>query len=192
MSITWKFWSLGIGLMVVGVMLLSWAMLWDRPKKGQKRCPKCWYDLSHPGSASDPLRCSECGHQAKKQKHLSRTRRKWRWAALGILILGSGLYSSAIPKAKRDGWLSFVPDSILILCITSDTNSWAAIELHSRLFPTPPPQVMMTPARYPVHHRLNAKGPGHHEHYLEVLEFGDRPDGGRRDASELGDAVGSP
>jgi len=67
---------------------------------------------------------------------------------LGFILTGSAIYALALPKARRDGWIVFVPDSVLILCITSHTDSWAAHALHERLFPTPPPPqtVVVVPA----------------------------------------------
>ena len=142
-----QLWGLGAALAGVASLLLLWALGWDRPAKGRQRCPKCWYDMTH-AAPDEPLRCPECGHRARKARQLRRIRRKWRWATLGFMIAAGAVYVLALPKARRDGWIVFVPDSVLILCIASNSDSWAAHALHERLFPTPPPQtaVMVLPA----------------------------------------------
>jgi hypothetical protein len=68
-------WTIG----AAGMVLLLWALFWDR-SRGRRRCPKCWYDMAGvPG-----LRCPECGKEAKSERQLSATRRRWRWAAAGV------------------------------------------------------------------------------------------------------------
>ncbi|MEM7230145.1 MAG: hypothetical protein AAF432_15165, partial [Planctomycetota bacterium] len=51
----------------LGVAVLLCALFFNRIRKlwnNQRRCPKCWYDMSHtPG-----LTCGECGRTAKKER----------------------------------------------------------------------------------------------------------------------------
>ena len=93
----------------LGVVLAIWALLWGR-SRGRRRCPRCWYDLS----ATRGLRCSECGYVARNEKRLFQTKRRWRWALLGLLVLACGSSAAVTPKVKRDGWLSLVPTTALI------------------------------------------------------------------------------
>lgn len=96
-----------------GVLLILWAWLrgvisaWRRTRR---RCPKCWYDLSH----TDGLRCSECGHTARREKHLYRCRRRW-WLVLPGLLLLLGVYPSfRAPAIRAHGWEATVPTTVII------------------------------------------------------------------------------
>jgi len=77
----------------------------------RRRCPKCWYDLSHtPG-----LACSECGYTAKRERKLYKARKRWRlvWLAI-VLLLGS--YGLRVTPTVRDrGWPAVVPTTVLIV-----------------------------------------------------------------------------
>ena len=84
------FWVLCGLAMLVGGWLIWWSVFRDR-SKGRRRCPRCWYDMSAVGQQR---RCSECGHLAATEHDMLRTRRKWRWAFLGLMLV------VAIP-----GWL---------------------------------------------------------------------------------------
>lgn len=61
------------------------------------------------------LVCPECGRDAARERRLAKTRRRWRLAigACLFIVVGSGLV--AFPKASRDGWLSFVPTTLLLV-----------------------------------------------------------------------------
>lgn len=88
---------------------MLWALLWDRAR-GRRRCPKCWYDMAGvPG-----MRCPECGREAKSERRLGRTRRRWRWAATGALAVLAGGSAAAFPTVQRDGWTALVPVPVML------------------------------------------------------------------------------
>lgn len=109
------FWGLGGLLGLAGLGLLGWALFYDRAK-GRKRCPKCWYDMSH-ASEVDPLRCPECGHQVKRERRLLKTRRKWCWAAVGVVLIAGMWVAGKWPDVRADGWNALVPNTTLILAM---------------------------------------------------------------------------
>ena len=69
MTSDWIFWIAGGLLGIAGLWLAYWALLSDRAK-GRKRCPKCWYNMQ----GAESLRCPECGHTAKSERKLRKTR----------------------------------------------------------------------------------------------------------------------
>lgn len=118
------FWGLG--------GLLGWALFSDRPRGGRKRCPKCWYDMAH-AATDDPLRCPECGHQAKRERRLFRTRRKWRWVAVGVIVMASSWVIGQWPEIISSGWSRLLPNTALILFISGDPDSWAVKAIENRI-----------------------------------------------------------
>jgi len=111
----WLFWSLSVLLVLAGLPLLLWAIWLDRPR-GRRRCPKCWYDMSY----STGLTCSECGRTPKHEKHLLRTRRHWRAAALALLLLLGAIPAGSAPRIRKHGWMSVVPTTALIFLVTQE------------------------------------------------------------------------
>jgi HEAT repeat protein len=105
----WLFWGLGGALALAGLWLLYWSLFHDR-SRGRRRCPKCWYDMS----GAEGRRCPECGREAKSDRRMLRTRRRWRLAALGPLLLFGGLFTGWGPRVYRDGWMSATPTAALI------------------------------------------------------------------------------
>lgn len=87
-AINWFLWIGGGVAIAAGVVLLTWAMLGDRIRGGRRkrRCPRCWYDMSGvPG-----LTCPECGREARNERRLHRTRRRWGWGAAAALAMAGG------------------------------------------------------------------------------------------------------
>src|SRR5262245_58646025 len=100
----WLWPATGYALVVIGGLLVIWALFWDRAR-GRRRCPKCWYDLNGvPG-----LKCPECGREARNERTLFHTRRRWRWAAIGAVVLSTDFGVGAY----RQGW-DALPDWVLI------------------------------------------------------------------------------
>ena len=115
-------------------MLLASALLTDwlrqrLPSRRKRRCPKCWYDLSHtPG-----LRCSECGREVKRERTLFRAKRRWGLAALGlVLLLGSHAWR-VTPEVRDRGWVAAVPTTVMIAGLP-----WLEIP-DLTIAPAPPP-----------------------------------------------------
>lgn len=102
-------WFAGAALALLGAGLVTWALWWDRAR-GRRRCPQCWYDMGGvPG-----LRCPECGRAVAAEKRFTRTRRRWAWAAIGALVLTSGVVSMQVPAYRQGGWVGLVPSSVLV------------------------------------------------------------------------------
>lgn len=99
------------GLGLAGVIVLILALFRDRAR-GRRRCPKCWYDLSVSGEGN--LRCSECGYKARRERKLYKTRRHWRWAGVGVVLLLGSYACRVTPDVRRHGWWSAVPTTLII------------------------------------------------------------------------------
>lgn len=104
----------GWALASLCAVLVVWALFWDRPR-GRKLCPGCWYDLS--GAPTDgPVVCPECGKQARSQRALRATRRRWRWALVAVCVLLPAAYvMSCVPRVRQGGAIGFVPTTALLL-----------------------------------------------------------------------------
>lgn len=111
----------------IGLLLLAWALLWDR-SKGRRRCPECWYDMSGGG-----LTCPECGKTVKRERKLRRTRRRWRWAMLGfVLCIGSLALLGQGRSLQPGGWWNNAPTTLLIFAY--DTRAWEEMSEEERKF----------------------------------------------------------
>lgn len=107
---------LSMGLLAVGGLTVVCALLFDWIRQRivhRRRCPKCWYDLSHtPG-----LRCSECGYTAKREGKLIKARRRWGLASFGVLLLVGSYAAHVTPAVQDRGWPAAVPMAVKILLI---------------------------------------------------------------------------
>ncbi len=63
------------------------------------------------------LTCPECGRDAKCKKRLFKMRRRPVIAGFGLLLVLAGLGGAATPKIQRDGALSFVLTSVLLVLV---------------------------------------------------------------------------
>lgn len=120
----WIYWLVGGLLAVIGGVVLSWAWLWDR-SRGRLRCPKCWYGMegvpaapvgvdSEGRATGSRWTCPECGKKTLSEGKLRKTRRRRRWAALGLVMLVAAWGVWKFPEARRRGLVSYVPTTILI------------------------------------------------------------------------------
>ncbi len=108
-------WVLGVG----GLVLALWALTWDRAR-GRRRCGKCWYDLSESGEV--PVTCPECGRGHRSVRAMSRTRRRWRLAAAGVVLSVAGVVVGLTPAYRGGRLMAMAP-------------SWALAEMVP-LFPS--------------------------------------------------------
>ena len=113
-AIDWLLPLVGTTLMVVGAAVLVWGLFADRAA-GRRRCPRCWYDMD----AVPGLTCPECGRIARTERRLLRTRRKYRWALLGLLLALLGTGQFAAPWFRRGQWARWVPTRVLIVFMPS-------------------------------------------------------------------------
>ncbi len=102
-------WSTAALVAAASVALVLWALLWERAR-GRLRCPACWQEIS----PIQGLRCPECGRTARRREALRRTRRRWRWALLGLALIPVAGLAAFWPRARRDGWPSIVPTTALV------------------------------------------------------------------------------
>lgn len=108
-SLDWLFAVIGWTLAGWGGLLLLWAVFWDR-SRGRRRCPRCWYDMGGiPG-----LKCPECGREARSERRLFRTRRRWRRGVLAAAGVLAGLVVQAIPAYRSGGWVAALPSWVLM------------------------------------------------------------------------------
>ncbi|MCC6906591.1 MAG: hypothetical protein IT430_01495 [Phycisphaerales bacterium] len=105
----WLSWiALGATVAALAACLFGDGLL--RRFARSRRCPKCWYDLSH----SPGLTCSECGYTATCERQLHKWRRRWRGVAfLALAWLGVYLWNYA-RAIYEHGWLAGVPTPILV------------------------------------------------------------------------------
>lgn len=118
-------------LSAAGLALAGWALLADR-SRGRKRCPRCWYDLGHILAA--PGVCSECGRRVRRLRALYRTRRRWRRATAGVLLLLIGAAGLAIPWVVGRGPEATLPGPLLtaMLPLLEDEESVGLARLGRR------------------------------------------------------------
>lgn len=111
-SLDWVYYLLGGVGAVGGLLLLVWALFRDRAR-GRRRCPRCWYDMG--GTAG--LKCPECGREARSERKLGRTRRRWGWAPVAVALLVAGLAGAAAPFATTERLLHWMPTRVLAYAV---------------------------------------------------------------------------
>lgn len=176
MTSDWLFWLAGGLLGIAGLWLSYWALLSDRAK-GRKRCSKCWYDMQ----GAEGLRCPECGHTAKGQRKLHKTRRRWRFAFVAVAVLLGATSLGLTPKVRNDGWMSITPTTALILIQRHRQDIAAYVEIIGRIRVRQPDGTVQFPhsalsrrqwemlAETCVHTMSNADDPDAFDYSLELL-----------------------
>jgi hypothetical protein len=126
---------LACALLMLGIAVMAWALFWDRAR-GRRRCPKCQYDMS--GIAG--LRCPECGREQRSEKKFHRTRRRWRWAAGGLVLVLVSLGVGALSTSENGRWAHYAPTWLLVRIVDPRTlaTTWSrgdpvSRELRSRM-----------------------------------------------------------
>lgn len=70
------------------------------------------------------LRCPECGRGQRREKGLLRTRRRWRWAAIGALLVIAGVAVYATPGARARGLAGVTPGWLLVMVAPAADPVW--------------------------------------------------------------------
>lgn len=149
MSTEWLFWGSSIIVAACGLALLAWALFSDR-SRGRKRCCKCWYSMNHATS----LRCPECGYEARSERKLLKTRRRWRWVMASAIPLLLAAFLAVQPKVQRDGWGSVLPATVMILLLRVDDRPWVLEGIQYHVTETHEHPAMGTPMYVPMEERL--------------------------------------
>lgn len=125
----WLGW-VGVIAFYSAMIYLAWWGLFSDRHKGRRRCPKCWYDMcGTPG-----MTCGECGFTGRREKQLSKRRRRPLMAVLAFVSCVA--VAGFINERRTDqGWLSFAPTKALILSLpfTMDLNGDTYEELLRRM-----------------------------------------------------------
>lgn len=129
----WLWWMAGSVIAVGGLVLVVWALFWDRAR-GRRRCPgrflsRCWYDLR----ATEGLRCPECGRVWRSERQLQRTRRRWGWAWVGVLLICSGAPVALWQEMTGGRWRHWIPATALILALPHTEETWPLEEIERRI-----------------------------------------------------------
>lgn len=111
---TWAWMMMGWLVGLAGAAVVVWAVLGDwgrRLRRGRsRRCPRCWYSMEGVPSR----RCPECGREAKGERALLKSRRRWRWTAVGVVVIAMAFVLHATPGVRQHGWVALVPDRVLV------------------------------------------------------------------------------
>ena len=100
----------------IGITILLYALVFDRIRqvwRKCRRCPKCWYDMSH----TLGLTCSECGFAAKRERKLFRGKRCWKLVFVSLLLFAGSYSIRVTPDVKDRGWPAAVPTTVLIVSL---------------------------------------------------------------------------
>jgi hypothetical protein len=131
----WAFYTAACILWLIAGVGLYIALFRDR-SRGRRRCPKCWYDMA----GVTGLKCPECGREARKERRLHTTRRRWRLATLFALLAALGIASFRGPHTFRHGFFAAVPIPILNFVLSwFPEDAKAAYLLCRTRQGTPPP-----------------------------------------------------
>ena len=111
--------AVGWSLLVVGAGVMLWALFWDRAR-GRLRCPKCWYRLEGlvqvPRDDAQSVTCPECGG-ATRANDFARIRRRWWWAAFGMVIALLGPRATLYGTPGMEGGKWIIPTCVLALIV---------------------------------------------------------------------------
>ncbi len=112
----WLLWISAAVLGLASLATLYFSLFHDRPR-GRRRCPRCWYDMAGvPG-----LTCPECGKAPRRERALHRTRRRWRYVPIPIVLAALAFGLGRAPFIIRHGgWWALAPT-----CILAATSSFS-------------------------------------------------------------------
>ena len=117
----WLFITAAVLLAVSGLATMGWALFADRA--GRPRCPSCGYDMRQLRTFT----CPECGRLAISKSGVFRARRRWRWAALGLLAVLLAPTVAAQPYARGETWTRAIPTWLLVVLYDTDEQPDATV-----------------------------------------------------------------
>jgi HEAT repeat protein len=124
-------WWTGAVLGAVALLVIALAMLRDR-SRGRRRCPRCWYDMS--GVVG--FKCPECGRTQSAEKRFFRTRRRWRMAAAGAVLMGIAGATAISPAVYTGKWSVYTPVPVLRSVLSLFKSDAAAVDARTgMMFP---------------------------------------------------------
>src|SRR5262245_56778409 len=85
----------------LGGVIVFYLALFRHRARGRRRCPRWWYDMS----ATAGLRCPECGREARIPRKLLKTRRRWKMAMLGVVMVLLAGAGGAGVQVLEHGWV---------------------------------------------------------------------------------------
>ncbi len=88
----------------------AWVGWCFGPSRGRRRCPSCWYDM---GGHSSRF-CPECGKEARSERSMYRTQRKFGLIWLAAALLVGVYFTFKAHEVRRTGLLALVPTTLLI------------------------------------------------------------------------------
>lgn len=126
-------WNLAAGVLAIGGAALIVRVLIGDQARGRRRCQRCWYELG----AISPERCPECGERLAHESKLTRTRRSWRWAGVGVLAVLIAYPILVTPTLVRRGVWYAMPGWMLVRLVSIDERAWISSPING----TDSPQV---------------------------------------------------
>ncbi|MBL8877061.1 MAG: hypothetical protein JNM86_14800 [Phycisphaerae bacterium] len=121
--------QIAAGVLLLSGVFVAWSWGWRDKGRGTRRCPKCWYDMT----ATAGLKCSECGREACTEKQLHRSNRKWRYVALGAVLVLASYPIFKWPLYLKDGPIGFVPRTVVFALLPEVSE-----QIRARLPPNTP------------------------------------------------------
>jgi len=115
---------LAYSLLITAILLFTWSLAWDHlmrrlNRRPQRRCPKCWYNLTHTPSQT----CSECGYSAPSEKQLHKSKKPKRGIALAILLFLAAQITFIYPRYQKRGPIGAIPNWTLIALLPTVENA---------------------------------------------------------------------
>jgi hypothetical protein len=104
---------LAVACGTVLVTLLGWALWGDTIRRGRRplrRCPRCRYNLT----ATEGLRCSECGFTARSERALLKPVRRWKIAILSCALLLACYPLARVQAIQARGWPAAIPTTVIL------------------------------------------------------------------------------